>query len=454
MPISLQDASYNFITEINQQLYYMRKLFTTILSLIMVSLAIQAQSVKEEIYQNINRAGGGYLAYPVKTSLNTPPPSGYEPFYISHYGRHGSRYLISDKDYIQTHELLVKAEKAGALTELGKSVKLRFDTIAPMCKGHGGDLSAVGVGQQKAIAARMFKAFPQVFKGNVEISARATLSPRCILSMDAFCESLKELNSNLDITRESSERYLYYLNYHSPESNAFTSDKGPWREEFRKFQNRHTHPDRLMTSLFSDKDFVEKEVHPDDLMWALYWVAVDMQDIPTNISFYDLFTPDELYELWQVPNLRYYIKDGNYTPSHGMLLDNASALLNNIVVSADEAIKSEKTSATLRFGHDGNLIPLVGLMGLDGCYQSISDMEKVKDIFCDFKISPMAANMQMIFFRNKKNHDDVIVKFMLNEREIGIPIPTPSFPFYKWDDVKTYFNGLIKNGSSSRNNTL
>ena len=55
----------------------------------------------------------------------------------------------------------------------------------------------------------------------------------------------------------------------------------------------------------------------------------------------------------------------------------------------------------------------------------------------------MAGNVQMIFFRNKKNHDDILVKFMLNERETSIPLETDSYPFYKWSDVRAYFMNIL-----------
>lgn len=63
------------------------------------SLGAQAQTTIEEIAADINKAGGVYLVYPKVEAKLTPAPKGYKPFYVSHYGRHGSRYLISDKDY-------------------------------------------------------------------------------------------------------------------------------------------------------------------------------------------------------------------------------------------------------------------------------------------------------------------------------------------------------------------
>ncbi len=52
-----------------------------------------AQSTREAILEDIARTGGVYYAYPVKEAIATPPPKGYKPFYISHYARHGSRWI-------------------------------------------------------------------------------------------------------------------------------------------------------------------------------------------------------------------------------------------------------------------------------------------------------------------------------------------------------------------------
>ena len=53
----------------------------------------------------------------------------------------------------------------------------------------------------------------------------------------------------------------------------------------------------------------------------------------------------------------------------------------------------------------------------------------------------MAANLQMIFFRN--NRGDILVKFLHNEREVHIPIATDIFPFYHWADVRTYLEEIV-----------
>lgn len=422
----------------------MNKIFKIALVALLLPVAAFAQTAKEEIFADLNKAGGVYYAYPVNTVERTETPKGYEPFYISHYGRHGSRYLIADNDYLWVLQLMRDANEAGALTPLGLDALDRVEQVWLEAEGRGGDLSPLGVKQHRGIAERMFRTFPEVFEGKVDISARSTIVMRCAMSMDAFCERLKELNPELNITREASNRYMCYMNYHSPESNEFNAPDGPWQEEYRKFEVSHTHGDRLVSTLFSDSLWVVRNVDPHKVMWGFYWLAVGMQDIETRVSFMDLFEPQELFDLYQSFNYRFYVGDSNYPGSHGMLLDNAKPLLRNVVESADAVIASGKTGATLRFGHDGNLIPFTGLLGLKDCYNSVENPAEFYKYFVSYKISPMAGNVQIIFFRNKKNHDDIIVKFMLNEREISIPqLETDMFPFYRWSSVRNYFETIL-----------
>ena len=339
-----------------------RIVFSTILfAASAVHTSSYAQATREEIFDNIAVTGGVYYAYPAP-GVQTKAPKGYEPFYISHFGRHGSRWLISDEEYIRVMEVFEKAHQAGKLTPLGEDVRKRLAIVWADAEGRGGDLSPVGVDQQRGIAERMYQAFPEVFKGAPEMSACATLVIRCVLSMDAFCERLKEFNPQLKIERESSNKYMPYLNFHTQEAMKFTSHKGPWYEEFRKFEKSHVRPERLMNSLFSDKEFVHKRVNPEELMRGLYAIASDMQDVEQEVSFYDIFEKQELFDIWQIHNYKNYVCDGPSPMTNGLMVANAKPTLENIIAAADEAIASGRNSATFRFAHDGNIIPLAGLM--------------------------------------------------------------------------------------------
>jgi hypothetical protein len=56
----------------------------------------------------------------------------------------------------------------------------------------------------------------------------------------------------------------------------------------------------------------------------------------------------------------------------------------------------------------------------------------------DYKITPMATNLQFVFYRNQKKPNDVLVKVLLNEDEATLPIKSDVAPYYHWNDFKDY----------------
>lgn len=413
------------------------------LTLVLVASAMAmpcaGQTTREEMAADLNKTGGVYYAYPTDKADNTKAPKGYVPFHISHYGRHGSRYLISDNDYDRVVKLMHLARQKNALTPLGQDVAVRIDSLMTEAQGRGGDLSPLGRRQHKRIASNMISNYPEVFANDSHITARSTLVPRCIISMASFCEALKEKNSRLTIDMESSNRYMPYLCWSSTESNRF-NESNHWSGKLtEKMKNKLTNSDRITASIFSDKDFVKKYVQPDDFMWSMYWLASDSQNTEGRINFYDIFEPEELFNLWQSFNQSFYIHHCDYPAAQGIHFANAKPLLRNIIETADKAIESRNPSAALRFGHDGNIIPLLGLMGVEGTVGRTGDEYDVYKVWCDWKVSPMAANMQMIFYRNARKPGEVIVKILHNEKETHIPVKTDMWPYYRWQDVRDYF---------------
>ena len=84
------------------------------LQLLSIALAVStmcsAQTAREEIHENILLTGSNHVAYIAPTKKLTPAPKGYEPFYMDHYGRHGSRWLIDKPDYTNPLEKMRKAK--------------------------------------------------------------------------------------------------------------------------------------------------------------------------------------------------------------------------------------------------------------------------------------------------------------------------------------------------------
>ena len=88
---------------------------------------LSGQNARQEIYADPDKAGGVYYAYTYDNPARTPAPEGYEPFYISHYGRHGSRWLLRASEYTEVLETFGKAAREGALSEFGQDVLRRVE---------------------------------------------------------------------------------------------------------------------------------------------------------------------------------------------------------------------------------------------------------------------------------------------------------------------------------------
>ena len=112
-------------------------------SFLLSAVAASAQTAKEEIYADVLKAGSNYMAYQVPTKPLTKAPKGYTPFYMSHYGRHGSRWLLNDNDYMNVIRPLRRAKELGVLTPLGQEALEKLERFYPCTVDRLGDLSGV-----------------------------------------------------------------------------------------------------------------------------------------------------------------------------------------------------------------------------------------------------------------------------------------------------------------------
>ena len=293
-----------------------RRLFLPLVVLLLAATA-GAQSAYDEIKADIDKAGGVYFMYPFDTPSATPAPKGYEPFYISHYGRHGARYILSNDQYDNVAEVLRRARADGKLTARGIDACDRFLAIYPHLKGRAGDLTPKGQMQHRRLAGRMYAAYPEIFRRHPRIEAYSTVVPRCIMSMAAFCEGLKEADPSLEIFTETSSVNMYYLNPHSTGNPAGTAEDfryksadAPWRPEWRRFCEERIDVETILARLFTDTAYARSICDPLKFEQDLFSVAAHMQCTDLDESFYDLFTFDELCRFWECDNYTYYVEKG------------------------------------------------------------------------------------------------------------------------------------------------
>ena len=418
----------------------MRRILTvfTLLTLGMLSLTA---GVREDFKANPKLSANNYQAYPDKNlPAITAAPAGYEPFFINHYGRHGSRWLINKRKYTYPLEMLEKGERNGKLTARGKEVLAIMREVCEASQGRLGELSDIGHEQHQGIARRMFQNFPQVFQDGAPVKARSTVVIRCILSMQNEVDVLASLNPKLNITTDASEATMYYMNYSDSVVRPLRAGVNDKRNEC---YNKWLNPKGMLKKLFNDQKFARDSV--DDarrLMLYLMEVAGNMQSHHRfeNVNLYDLFSADDIYSVWRYNNVYWYLASGE-TPLTQNRVDYMEAnLLRNFIEDADKATTTDNRTpgASLRFGHESVVLPLCCLMGLNGLDYRTTDLETLDQRWQTYKVFPMAANIQFVYFR-KAGSDDILMLPLLNEREATLPVETDVAPYYHWSDVRDYF---------------
>ncbi|MBQ9137507.1 MAG: hypothetical protein IJX65_02590 [Alistipes sp.] len=413
-----------------------------------LSFTATAQSTRERIIENPTLARGTYSLYPVPIDVQSPAPRGYKAFYISHYGRHGSRFIQTNEQFDTVVAQLSDAASKGALTPLGESVYAQFMAASGTCARRAGELTAVGVAQQRGIAERMYAAHPALFGRGAKVTATSTVVPRVILSMTAFTQQLVRMNPKLEIQTETGRRYMGYINPYSPDNDpelsrrvaCYRFPEAEWSKRWYDFRDANIDNSRLLSSLFKE-EYIASIAAPMEFVMNLFRNAICFAGTGTGVDIEEIFTPEERYRWWRVINLFYYVEKGNSGIGGGFISDVSDILLKNFVDEADRYIARGERGATLRFGHDGNVIGLLNSMGVTGWAERVESFEAVEDRACDFTV-PMAANVQWVFYSNKRG--EIIVKMLLNEQPITFPIQSDIAPYYRWQDVRSYCIGRLR----------
>ena len=90
-------------------------------------------------------------------------------------------------------------------------------------------------------------------------------------------------------------------------------------------------------------------------------------------------------------------------------------------------------------------MPLACLLELGNCGAQVENLDTLDHVWRNYRIFPMACNVQLIFYRPKKGKSgDILVKALLNEREMSLPAKTDQWPYYRWQDLRQYYMEKIQ----------
>lgn len=421
----------------------MKRISLILFSLLLLVWSAGAQTSREELLSHIELTAGNYANYPNPTGHITPAPKGYEPFYISHYGRHGARYMTGDKQYRRLTAQLDSAHRIGLLTPYGEDVRQRIILAAADAKGRAGSLTTLGARQHKAIARRMWTNYPELMTKPLKVQANSSNSKRVMNSMGFFCEELKELNPGFEISMAATDEDQFIMKANKSIEVPDNETDDALYDKLKKFRRQMLNGKPQMKAIFNDYDkaktFVDHYQFADDL----YNVASDMYCLPElGLSFIDVFGEEGMIDGFRSYNAAWCLWEGLMPGAKASYL-RIYPLLDNFINEACEMIASGGCGLRLRFGHDDVVLPFCYVLGFQEAIGATDDMENLHEQFSIFRLIPMAANIQWIFYRKPKSKD-ILVKFLMNENETSIPIKTDCYPFYHWKDVEAYYRAKLK----------
>lgn len=409
-----------------------------IIAFALMALSGSAQQKNEQlaasIHENLFRCGIVLNPYEYIPAAETPVPKGYKPFYISHYGRHGSRSDWPADGYRAVRDKFNRAREAGLLTPEGEKSAAIINEIFLKYDDMGGRLTPRGAREHRQIAHRMYNKYKKVLNsGTRRIRAISSTSPRCIISMAAFTGELLSLNPKLDIGWDTGEQYMRYVSGGSAAD--IRSDAKPLIDADAA---AHT-PDTVtfLARVFKDPEAGRALTgDPVRFLSETLDIAVASGAYDFDDTLLRLFNEDDLYWHETHWSMYMYLHECNSVEfgDRRMAQPEVKAFLDDVMEKADDAIANGRYVADLRFGHDTHLLGICSRIGLKEVGQRLN-AQQCKDWPC-YWVAPFAGNLQMIFYRNKAG--DVLVKFYLNERETQL-VTLEGGPYYRWEDVKAMF---------------
>ena len=434
----------------------MKKLiFTLILSISGLSCLAQPEVVLGDPF----KSSGLDNIYDFDAQICTAAPKGYEAFYISHYGRHGSRYPYTATVATALLDMLHEAGEKENLSEYGSGLMARLELFMEKAGNHIGELTDLGRQQQYRLAGEMAERYPQAFRKGAVVTAQASSSPRSILSMASFCTALARKYPSIRI-----DQFQGFAETQATAPNMGRNPlriKGPglgnpYRESPAEFMQRRfpEFTETVLGKMFRDPYAALGDRDVQYLMDHIYMLIGGMNSLPDGVrmDFSDIATPETLARMWELDNYQRFCEYIVYTASCCSVFkdiieraDARLALLDSAAGKLEGRAEGRAEGADLRFGHDHVLMSLLMIADIDSFGELPENPDELGHVFQTFR-SPMAANLHFVFYRPKNGRGPILTGLSLNgqparlralDKELGLS-PNES-GFYRWDDVKAWF---------------
>ncbi|WP_165958158.1 histidine-type phosphatase [Segetibacter sp. 3557_3] len=398
------------------------------------------------------------LSYGTKT-LYTPqqkvyaqPPKDYKAAFINYVGRHGARHLTKAVKTTYAYDILRKADSLGALTPDGTLLFKMVDRLDQIENGRVNNISMLGRKEQHDIGARMVTNYPELFsKKDYSVTIAVTNKVRTLQSANAFVSGLKKKAPSTKAFRiDTDDEHLRFYDL----SPAYTryADEGNWVSALSELENEYAflQISRAFTGKMFDATFLSAhKINSTKFTDDVYGFAMIVPSVSAEAKIYNaqtraldflsFFTCTELDILARLDAAKDYFTKGPGLDLNGIQVKIAVPLLADFIRSTDEYINTGKNVAALRFSHAEAISPFAALLSLKGASAVAAHHQQIDSVWQPANIIPLSANIQWILYK-QKNSQQYLIKFLLNESEVGIDgLDTDTFPYYRWNAVRAYY---------------
>ena len=417
------------------------------------AVGVRAQSVAEELREDVRRAAGMHYALPLQGVHDTPPPAGKRPFYVNHYGCPSAYYLERPEFYDDPYRTLLCADSLGKLTEMGKKALHKVAQLRRESRDRTGELTEAGKLQIKEISRQLTQRLPEMFTDSTFVDVRSVVQNHCLLTSGEAALQMSFTHHPLRMKISASHRSQPWMNPQDKRLEALRDDTtamARYNEFAARWAPDNTH---LMATLFNDAEYA-KSIDAAALSRQLFDLAgctqyteefslgecgVAKGSKELSMSLYDVFELEDIHRHWMRRNAWAYIRYGGCTLNGGHQPYIQRKPLWNLIHQCDSVMTLDYPVVHLRYTHETTVMSLICLLELNGFGLRTGQLDSLEALgWVDYRIAPMGGSMMMIHYRKDKDDPDPLVRVLLNGQEARLPIESDRAPYYHWVDVKRY----------------
>lgn len=400
--------------------------------------------------QEAPKYAGTKTPYPTPAQQYTPPPAGFKPVFVNHVGRHGSRFFTKAGSDQTVLSILDKAQQQKALTPLGIQLLGMTQLFVTIQKKNYENITGLGKEEQALIAKRMLGNYPDVFKGK-GLEILATHKVRTQQSAAAFLTSFNNYKGNkqstivpdsLDTTLRFYDLSKIYQTY--KKGTAVSEHIDSLLKDAKTAQMAKAICKRIFKPGF--------ETEPINFAIGLYDMYCGRFSLPAemkqhsypakSMDFSIAFNTQQLKWFDFINGAEDFYEKGAGRDTLGIQATVAAPLLTDFLNSTAAIVNHTKQQdAILRFTHAEAISPFATLMGIPQASVSVASVYQYNKHWSAANIIPLSANIQWIVYSNGSEY---LVKALLNEQEVALPVPAFKGPYYRWEDVRSFYQYKLK----------